>query len=54
MEVNISVHGKDITFTVEEVPRGYQLRRIDTDGDGWRVGIYESVEAAFASMARHL
>ena len=54
MEVNITAHGKDITFTIEEVPRGYELRQIDTDGDYWRVGVYESVGAALAGIARHL
>ena len=54
MEVDITAHGKDIAFTIEEVPRGHELRRIDADGDYRRVGVYESIEAAFAGMARHI
>lgn len=54
LEVDITAHGKDIAFTIEEVPRGHELRRIDADGDYRRVGVYESIEAAFAGMARHI
>lgn len=52
-EINVMVHGKDITFTVEKVQRGYELRQVDADGDSWRVGVYESVEAAFARAGRN-
>lgn len=34
--------------------RGYELHEIDEHCDSWRVGVYESIEAAFASMARHI
>lgn len=37
-EIDVTAHGKDITFTIEKVRRGYELRQVDEDGDGWRVG----------------
>lgn len=52
-EINVTAHGKDITFTIEKVQRGYELRQVDADGDSWRVGVYESVEAAFARAGRN-
>lgn len=53
-EINVTTHGKDITFTVKKVARGYELRQVDEDGDSWRVGAYESVEAAFARAGRNV
>lgn len=53
-EINVTARGKDITFTIEKVQRGYELRQVDTDGDSWRVGVYESVEAAFARAGRNV
>lgn len=52
-EINVTAYGKDITFTIEKVPRGYELCEVDADGDSWRVGVYESVEAAFARAGRN-
>lgn len=52
-EINVTTHGKDVTFTVEKVSHGYELREFDADGDSWRVGVYESVEAAFARAGRN-
>lgn len=52
-EINVTAHGKDITFTVEKTQRGYELRQVDADCDNWRVGVYESVEAAFARAGRN-
>ena len=51
-EVNVTAHGKDITFTIEKVQRGYELRQVDAFID-MRVGVYESVEAAFARAGRN-
>lgn len=53
-EINVTAPGKDITFTIEKVARGYELRQVDEDGDSWRVGVYESVEAAFARAGRNV
>lgn len=52
-EINVTAPGKDITFTIDKVQRGYELRQVDADGDSWRVGVYESVEAAFARAGRN-
>lgn len=52
-EINVTAHGKDITFTIEKTQRGYELRQVDEGGDSWRVGVYESVEAAFARAGRN-
>lgn len=53
-EINVTAHGKDITFTIDKVQRGYELRQVDADGDSWRAGVYESVEAAFARAGRNV
>lgn len=53
IEIDIMTHGKNITFIIDKVPRGYELHEIDEHCDSWRVGVYESIEAAFASMARY-
>ena len=52
-EIDVTAHGKGITFTIDKVQRGYELRQVDEDGDSWRVGVYESVEAAFARAGRN-
>lgn len=31
-EINVTAHGKDITFTIDKVQRGYELRQVDADG----------------------
>lgn len=53
-EINVTAHGKNITFIIKKVTRGYELHQVDEDDGSWCVGVYESVEVAFASMARHL
>lgn len=53
-EIDVTAHGKDITLTIEKVARGYELRQVDGDGDSRRVGVYESVEAAFARAGRNV
>lgn len=54
IEIDIMTHGKNITFIIDKVPRGYELHEIDEHCDSWRIGVYESIEAAFVSMARHI
>ena len=53
-KINVTAHGKNIIFTIEKVAYGYELRQVDDDGDSWRVGVYESVEAAFARMGHDI
>lgn len=39
-------------FTIEPVARGYELRMADEDGDTRRLGVYATVEEAFARAGR--
>lgn len=54
IEIDIMTHGKDIVFIIDKVPRGYELREIDANCDSWRIGVYESIEAAFARMGHDI
>nr|DAH46730.1 MAG TPA: hypothetical protein [Caudoviricetes sp.] len=54
IEIDIMTHGKNITFIIDKVPRGYELHEIDEHCDSWRVGVYESIEAAFARMGHDI
>ncbi len=54
IEIDIMTHGKNITFIIDKVPSGYELYEIDEHCDSWRVGVYESIEAAFARMGHDI
>lgn len=51
-EINVTVPGNDYAFTIEQVARGYELRVADEDGDMCRLGVYATIEEAFARAGR--